>query len=228
MAKKTLEDKIKDIVFYATVFFILYLIIGFLIKSEWLTSFTQSCTYAYELLRDALTLTAYFLAPVAAFVLFTDWREQHKAIKLDRFDDEMSFKILNLYSNSEDIFYDMATRSKNLDNFRELIALKYLNFNNELEELKNKFYSFSFSDDQVAQNYKEQISELLHLFDITTMQLFVMKSSLLRLIYDIENLSDEDKKIKLMHFNSCKDTFIKTNDRIQEMLDSLDQLRPKI
>lgn len=85
MAKKNLEEKIKDVVFYAIIFFILYLILGFLIKSEWLTSFTQSWVYTYELLRDAFTLTAYFLAPAAAFVLFSDWREQHNKRVINEF-----------------------------------------------------------------------------------------------------------------------------------------------
>ena len=97
MAKKTLEEKIKDIVFYATVFFILYLIIGFLIKSEWLTSFTKSWVYAYELLRDALTLTAYFLAPVAAFVLFSNWREQHNK----QIANEFALKVFNQFEALE-------------------------------------------------------------------------------------------------------------------------------
>ena len=64
MKKKTLEEKIKDVVFYATAFFIMYLIIGFLIKTEYLHC-GITWDKLYELFRDTLTLTAYFLAPVA-------------------------------------------------------------------------------------------------------------------------------------------------------------------
>ncbi|WP_165495634.1 hypothetical protein [Acinetobacter sp. ANC 4173] len=35
-------------------------------------------TKNYDLIKDTLTLTATFLTPVAAFVLFSDWREEHE------------------------------------------------------------------------------------------------------------------------------------------------------
>lgn len=38
----------------------------------------------YEVLKDALSLAAAFLAPVAAFVLFSDWRDQHRSISNEK------------------------------------------------------------------------------------------------------------------------------------------------
>ncbi|ENX41542.1 hypothetical protein [Acinetobacter sp. NIPH 2100] len=76
MIKKSLEDKIKDIAFWTIVFFILYTILGFLLETKWLSEII-SLPKINEILKDSLTITATFLAPVAAFVLFSDWREQH-------------------------------------------------------------------------------------------------------------------------------------------------------
>ncbi len=74
MAKKTLEEKIKLVCWWALGLTILYFLIG-----AWLISDGPKfdSTKTYNLLKDTLTLTAAFLAPVAAFVLFSDWREQH-------------------------------------------------------------------------------------------------------------------------------------------------------
>ncbi|EXB48683.1 MULTISPECIES: hypothetical protein [Acinetobacter] len=82
MIKKTLENKIQDTIFGTVVFFIIYGIIGFLLETNWLTN-TIELKRFYEILKDGLTITASFLAPVAAFVLFTDWRQEHVAKILD-------------------------------------------------------------------------------------------------------------------------------------------------
>lgn len=88
MAKKTLEEKIKIVCWWALGLTILYFLIG-----AWLISDGPKFdpTKTYNLLKDTLTLTAAFLAPVAAFVLFSDWRDQHKAQKLEN-DSELIIK----------------------------------------------------------------------------------------------------------------------------------------
>lgn len=79
MSTKTLNEKIKDVIFWMLIFFSLYLIVGYLIQSEYLHC-ALNWDASYNLLRDALTITAYFLAPTAAFMLFSDWREQHAVL----------------------------------------------------------------------------------------------------------------------------------------------------
>ncbi|MDC4674725.1 hypothetical protein NQ799_17790, partial [Acinetobacter baumannii] len=76
MARKNLELKIKDLFFWTFVFFLFYTIIGFLLKTAWL-SCTLKFSEVYDLIKDGLTITASFLAPVAALLLFNDWRETH-------------------------------------------------------------------------------------------------------------------------------------------------------
>lgn len=59
---------------------VLYFIVGAFLKSDG-PNFDPAKTY--DLIKDTLTLTATFLAPVAAFVLFSDWREQHEAQSIE-------------------------------------------------------------------------------------------------------------------------------------------------
>lgn len=83
MAKKTLNKKVVDVVFWTSIFLVMYLIVGFLLGSSWLSkglTFSES----YNLLKDGLSITAAFLAPIAAFILFTDWREQHVEQKVEK------------------------------------------------------------------------------------------------------------------------------------------------
>lgn len=76
MARRKLKDKVELSIFWMGLFCLTYLIFGFILKSD-LTKPTDSSIF-YEVLKDALTITAAFLAPIAAFILFSDWRVEHK------------------------------------------------------------------------------------------------------------------------------------------------------
>jgi len=78
MVKKTLNDKIKITVATFIFFSCLYFVVAIWLKTDGVKFDPESI---YELLKDTLTLSAAFLAPVAAFVLFSDWRESHVAIR---------------------------------------------------------------------------------------------------------------------------------------------------
>lgn len=80
MKKKTLKEKINKVCWWAAGLTMLYFIVGAILKSDG-TKFDTFKTY--DLIKDTLTLTATFLAPVAAFVLFSDWREQHEDVALE-------------------------------------------------------------------------------------------------------------------------------------------------
>ena len=82
MIKKSLEEKIRDVVFWTIAFFILYTIVGFLLETNWLKT-AITLREVNVILKDSLTITAAFLAPVAAFVLFSDWRTEHVEVVLD-------------------------------------------------------------------------------------------------------------------------------------------------
>ncbi|WP_180118492.1 hypothetical protein [Acinetobacter sp. YH12096] len=57
MAKKTLEEKIKDVAFWTVIFLILYLILGYLLESSWLSKQIK-LDKLYDLLKDGLGITA--------------------------------------------------------------------------------------------------------------------------------------------------------------------------
>ncbi|EPF6400510.1 hypothetical protein OPU61_001479 [Acinetobacter baumannii] len=128
MAIKNLEEKIEDISFWTIVFLIMYLIVGYLIKSEWLSKVLKF-SEIYEILKDGLTITAAFLAPAAAFVLFSDWRLQHREIATEANATKMlssinklywNLNILNLEITSPNVLdiFDLKELKEKIDNCR--------------------------------------------------------------------------------------------------------------
>lgn len=97
MAKQSLEDKIKLIGFWVFSGVFWYLVISFFLLSDYpIQEQPFHNKKAYEVIKDALGLAAAFLAPVTAFVLFSDWREQFKASIKDEVMNqlyELNFKI---------------------------------------------------------------------------------------------------------------------------------------
>jgi len=76
-------------------FFFWYLVIAFFLKSEYpIYNYSFNRKDAYEVLRDGLTLSAYFLAPAVVVVAFNDWRKQHKEVALEK-NTQQSYEYLN-------------------------------------------------------------------------------------------------------------------------------------
>jgi hypothetical protein len=118
MTSKKLEDKIKRVCYFIGGGVLGYLLISFIILSSfpW-NHYLLDKKQAYDVLKDAFTLGAAFLAPVAAFVLFSDWRVQHKALKNEKLSEDI-LRILNTELLS---FYNFNPRSKSdVDDFNNL------------------------------------------------------------------------------------------------------------
>lgn len=95
MAKKALNVKFKKIGFWTFGFIFWYLVIAFFLKSEYpIFNYNFDRSIAFDTFKDSLTLAAAFLAPVAAFVLFNDWRAEHIEKKLEN-DSETIIKDFN-------------------------------------------------------------------------------------------------------------------------------------
>ncbi len=88
MANMTLKEKVNTTVFWAAVFCAGYFSVGFILKTSLFTKYPSANDF-YDLIRDSFTLTAYFIAPAAALVLFSDWRIQHNFSKSDSFFDKL-------------------------------------------------------------------------------------------------------------------------------------------
>lgn len=111
MARKTLKEKISDVVFWTVIFLILYLIVGYLLESLWLSK-PLKLDDIYDLLKDGFGITAAFLAPVAAFLLFSDWREQHnKQVR-----NEFALKVFRQFEVFEKVIQETSLIYIKMDN----------------------------------------------------------------------------------------------------------------
>lgn len=96
MAKKTLEEKIKHVLIIFSIGTPAYIVLSLLLLNDYSSDATFDPKKVYDVVKDGLILAATFLAPVAAFVLFSDWREQFKAGIKDEITSqlyELNFKI---------------------------------------------------------------------------------------------------------------------------------------
>ncbi|MFL9533479.1 hypothetical protein ACKEPO_17540, partial [Acinetobacter baumannii] len=105
MAKKELKDKIELTIFWLGLFCITYLILGFILKSD-LTKPIDSSIF-YEVLKDSLTITAAFLAPIAALILFSDWRVEHRLKNNEELSKTVIKETQYLISETFNIFWKL-------------------------------------------------------------------------------------------------------------------------
>lgn len=150
MKKKTLEEKIRLVGFWTFGGVFWYLVIAFFLKSKYpIYDYDFNRSVAYDVVKDALTLAAAFLAPVAAFVLFADWREQHKAVKNEKISEE----ILRILNSDLLVFYNLIPIDlRGTDKFKE----KNILFHRLVAELVNKANEIQIVDDE-SLNFKNTI-----------------------------------------------------------------------
>ncbi|HFG6877086.1 TPA: hypothetical protein ACGIJ0_000167 [Acinetobacter baumannii] len=119
MAKDDLKVKIRRIWKWTFIGIIVFLVISFFLKSSYPISHHKfNFSDAYDVLKDTLTLAAAFLAPVAAFVLFTDWRNEHRAISNEKLSKQIS-DIISKLSPLVGISYINFVETEKIDKFRQ-------------------------------------------------------------------------------------------------------------
>jgi len=122
MKNQKFKEKINKICKWTLVFMGVYLIVGaFLLRLG--TNFDPN--KAYDLIKDALTISASFLAPVAAIVLFNDWREEHRVKSLSLSLDLINSKAIEI----EELVFDcleFILKDEKIDHI-EIIFTKPLN-----------------------------------------------------------------------------------------------------
>ncbi|MDH2497046.1 hypothetical protein QDR74_00205 [Acinetobacter baumannii] len=189
MLKKSLHDQIKIIGFWTVGGVFWYLVIAFFLKSKYpIFDYSFNLEIAYDVIKDALTLAASFLAPVAAFVLFTDWRIQHnKAFKASFF--------LNLY---KDYFEYRFQINKVMQDLKNILKSGYNE--DDLEDIKTNFDLASSRIIQVMsdicevverEDYEKEFMPLIS--DLNNK--FIEIKNLIKLLYLID--SAEDKEFQL-------------------------------
>ncbi|URM40029.1 hypothetical protein [Acinetobacter sp. AS23] len=149
MAKRKLKDKIEISIFWLGLFCLTYLIFGFILKSD-LTKPIDS-TIFYEVLRDSLTLTAYFLAPIAALILFSDWREQHASINNEKNSKDIVDIVTKIFPFINTYYLDIENDESFL-NFRQKYFSLYF-------DLKGKKLTIN-PIDSMSKQFVEDIDKL--------------------------------------------------------------------
>ncbi len=104
MSKKTLEVKVQMLILGALFFAFFVFGLGAFLLSDGPIFDPQK---TYNLMVDTLTLTAYFLAPTTAIVLFSDWREQHVEKLLEEESSEIYDKICQLLNAFQQYLFDV-------------------------------------------------------------------------------------------------------------------------
>lgn len=136
MKKKTLEEKIRLVGFWTFGGVFWYLVIAFFLKSNYpIYDYDFNRSVAYDVVRDALTLAAAFLAPVAAFVLFADWREQHREINQENQASKIYYKIELIFMRLKTLnFHLIETTSRN-DLFYTNLEIEFSQINQQHQDL---------------------------------------------------------------------------------------------
>jgi len=226
MKESDLNNRIKQIGFWVFGFFFWYLVVSFFLKSDYpINQYTFNSKDAYEVVRDGLTLSAYFLAPAIAYVLFTDWRVQYKAIKDDNFYDEVESLLNKLYYRCDDIFLDMVARTVDPENIMAKISRKMENFEMEFEELKTKFRNSNTDrnkDNEIFLNYSE---DLIEFFELAVIQLAFLKADFSSLCSG--RIKDQEViKGKEITFKKNKQVLEKNLNNIRNKLSDLSKNKP--
>lgn len=177
MVQKSLKADVFNIAFWTVYFFCGYLIVGYLIDSNFLKEI-PSKKEIYEIFKDSLSITAAFLAPVAAFVLFSDWKEQFFHTKIvndaqkiyDEIDNCLRTftkleRLLQKESLEENKFQTVIKYRDEFRNMEYAIKLNILSFKSHDEYKSTTGNSFYQKAEQisnillnVASGYRELIS----------------------------------------------------------------------
>jgi len=180
MAEKELKDKIKIVGFWTFGGIFWYLVISFFLLSDYpIQKFHFDHKKAYEVLKDALTIAAAFLAPVAAFVLFDDWRTSHR-LKINETEVlEILKRVRNIPFKAKDLaedivrFYEKGPTKQVTENYEQrafaitteiLVELGSINFS------KKNFENIKFHDECLnlySETY-ELLTNIIMLFDSYT------------------------------------------------------------
>lgn len=224
MQNNDLEEKLKKVIFNIFTFLFWYLVISFFLKSDYpLYENSFDTKVAYEILRDGLTLSAYFLAPAIAYVLFTDWRVQHKAIKADNFYDDLDLRVKEAYHIANNMFLDITTRTKKSD-FLEKITNNTADLFTSIEQIRLRSIVFKHEHNQQGQEFMEHIKEILKLFANIHFQFLIVGIDLSRLT---DNNIDEVRAAKAT-INLNIQRLENNLDKIQDKLSKLTDFKPSL
>lgn len=224
MQNNQLRSKIEKVGYCIFTFFFWYLVIGFFLQSNYpIYDYPFNRDVAYETLRDGLTLSAYFLAPAMAYVLFEDWRIQHKLIRAENLYDDVDSSIDDAYQRAENLMLDITQRTVGAD-FVEKIKKNNEDLDRLLKSTYRKIALFKYNHTKEGQLFINKADSLLQQLSNVYFQILFIKADLVRLESDDENevlASKVTIKLNVHHL-------IETLDVIKKDLPTLKELKPTI
>lgn len=193
MAKKTLEEKFKEVGFWTFGFVFWYLVVAFFLKSNYpIYEYPFNREDAYDTIKDALTLAAAFLAPVAAFVLFVDWKDEHRV----KSNEKLSKEIQNHFFQ-----------------FMPLVRF-YPNFtmtSEDFEQHQRNFYELKFkiksqlevvsAHDERSTSYKNKVQKALNKMDSYWIKFVELRQCLKQREDFINSQKKNDDTLKMLNDN---------------------------
>lgn len=222
MVKKTLEKKLKRVCFWIIGGAFLYAALSYFLLNNY--SFQHNpltSKNAYDLLKDTLTISAYFLAPGIAWALVTDWKEQHQAIEQYNFINEIDFQLNELYRISVDLFLEMTQRTIKFDDFEIQWRNNAFKIFGEVNKVDNKFRSIKIQNPNA---FMKQTEELLGAFNSVCVQFQFVLSD-----YFSSPTSDKDSISTIRATSNKNVTSLSKNlDQIKANLITLKTLKPDL
>lgn len=162
MANKNLKEKISRTKNTFIIGTLAYIVLGLLLLNDYSYDAHFDPKKIYDVFKDGLTLSAAFLAPVAAFVLYGEWRASHRMIKNEQLIESLHIDIRDLNYKLSALVFDLTHQRK--QNEEDVMAiyksdLKNLNEKqfrvlSEIERIKSKFDNQDFFN--LAKEYLNQ------------------------------------------------------------------------
>lgn len=199
-----------------TVLFLLILILGGAVLISDGPKFDPKKTY--DLVKDAMALTASFLAPVAALLLFSDWRYQHNAVKNEKISEE----ILKIFKEDLAFFYTLTKedliKPQKYNEYRN----KFYSLINNLENKVNDIRQFNDESGEFSKNSKLIIIDLHNLWDNLAQQVFTSSQ------YEPIALNDDSfsKNKQLILIEMLRDKVIENQKIYERIMQNTIKIKP--
>lgn len=195
MKNNELFKKVEKASYGIFTFFFWYLVIGFFLKSDYpIYDQPFNRIAAYEVLRDGITLSAYFLAPVAALLVFDGWQDQHRRIS----NEKNSKEIIELLDKFLTYLNTFPATLKEIDKFYDFRT----SFYRDLVDLTNKNKLINTNTNE-GQKFFSDVSEIESvLFDFFLK--FETQVIILNEINNAENIGEDWQDIRASYSKSIQ------------------------
>jgi len=225
MKKKTLKSKIIRACLWTALFTVVYFIGGAYLKSDGL-KFDPNKTY--DLIKDTLTLTAAFLAPIAAFVLFSDWRDEHRVKTILGTIESIIQKLSEIERTLLRYRVEIDNKKISLDDTVLTIkALEHYDTVLDLELILSIKYLEISSDEQCVINFRNEFKE--HLNKIRALRAKYKEletvSDLIKQYLNQNQRNNEENQIDFSEFQTNFDNLsLEISKTVKKLADKLNEL----